>query len=43
MAEAEATTDLLITIARLCERLKLSLGMNEGTTEASLEVKLNLE
>ncbi|MHC4700534.1 MAG: hypothetical protein ACYTFQ_08150, partial [Planctomycetota bacterium] len=42
-AEAEATTDLLITIARLCERLKLSLGMNEGTTEASLEIKLNLQ
>ncbi|MHC4352032.1 MAG: hypothetical protein ACYS0H_04865, partial [Planctomycetota bacterium] len=41
--EAEAGIDVLITIARLCDRLKLGIGMNEGTTEASLELKLNLQ
>jgi hypothetical protein len=41
--ESEAQTDLLITIAKLCEHLKLSIGMQEGTTEASLELKLNLQ
>ena len=39
--EAEAGIDVLITIVRLCERLKLGIGVNEGTTEASLELKLN--
>ena len=41
--QAEAGIDLLITIARLCENLKLGVGMHEGATEASLEIKLNLE
>jgi hypothetical protein len=41
--EAEAQTDVLITIAKFCESLKLSIGMHEGTTEASLEMKLNLQ
>ena len=41
--EAEAGIDLLITIAKLCKRLKLGVGMNEGITEAKLEVKLNLQ
>ena len=40
--EAEAGIDVLITIARLCESLKLSIGTREGTTEASLELKLKL-
>jgi hypothetical protein len=40
--EAEGGIDLLITLAELIESLKLSLGMNEGATEASLEMKLNL-
>jgi hypothetical protein len=41
-AEAEAGIDLLITIARLCERLELSIGAREGATKASLEIELNL-
>jgi len=41
--EAEAGIDLLITIAKLCKRLKLGVGTNEVTTEAKLEVKLNLQ
>ncbi|MBL7188154.1 MAG: hypothetical protein ISS70_17665 [Phycisphaerae bacterium] len=40
--EAEAGIDLLITLAKLLESLKLSIGMHEGTTEAGLEIKLNL-
>ena len=41
--EAEGSIDVLITISKLCERLELSIGMDEGTTEASLELKLNLQ
>jgi len=41
--EAEAGIDVLMTIAKLCEQLKLSIGTDEGTTEASLELKLNLQ
>ena len=42
-AEAEAQTDLLITLSRFFKGLKLSIGMDEGTTEAGLEIKLNLK
>jgi hypothetical protein len=41
--EAEAGIDLLITIARLCKQIKLSVGVTEKTTEARLEMKLNLQ
>ena len=41
--EAEGGIDLLITVAKFIESLKLSIGMHEGTTEASLEIKLNLQ
>ncbi|UCF17096.1 MAG: hypothetical protein JSW59_06475, partial [Phycisphaerales bacterium] len=41
--QAESEIDVLTTLARLCERLRLSIGMNEGITEASLEMKLNLQ
>ncbi len=41
--EAEGSIDVLITIAGLCESLKLNIGMDEGRTEASLEVKLDLQ
>ncbi len=41
--EAEAGIDVLITIAELCERLKLGIGIHEGTTQASLEMMLNLK
>jgi hypothetical protein len=40
--EAEAGIDLLITLVRLVERAKLSLGTHEGLSQASLEIKLNL-
>jgi hypothetical protein len=40
--EAEAGIDLLITLVKLIERAKLSLGTHEGLTQASLEIKLNL-
>ena len=42
-AESEAGIDILITVARLCEHLELSIGMDEGTTEAKLELELNLQ
>lgn len=41
--ESEAGIDLLITIVKLCKQFKLSVGMNEETAEASLEIKLNLQ
>jgi hypothetical protein len=41
--QAEAGIDLLITIAKLCKRLELSIGMNEQITVARLEMKLNLQ
>ena len=41
--EAEGGIDLLITVAKFFESLKLSIGMHEGTTQASLEIKLNLQ
>jgi len=40
--EAEAGIDLLITLVKLVERAKLSLGTYEGLTQARLEIKLNL-
>ncbi len=41
--EAESGIDVLITLSKFLESLKLSIGMHEGTTEASLEIKLNLK
>ncbi|MHC4496572.1 MAG: hypothetical protein ACYSYM_12210, partial [Planctomycetota bacterium] len=41
--QSEAGIDLLIALARFCKHLKLSIGMQEGLTEASLEMKLNLQ
>jgi len=42
-AEAEGGIDLLITLSRFFKSLKLSIGMDAGTTEAGLEIKLNLQ
>jgi hypothetical protein len=41
--EAETGIDMLITLIRLVERLKLSIGMHEGQTQARLEIKLDLK
>jgi len=41
--QAEAGIDLLITVVRLIERIKLSIGMHEGLTRARLEMKLNIQ
>ena len=40
--EAEAGIDMLITLVKLVNRAKLSLGTHEGLTQANLEIKLNL-
>jgi hypothetical protein len=40
--QAEAGIDMLITAVKLAERVKLSIGMREGLTQARLELKLNL-
>lgn len=41
--EAEGAIDVLITLANFCEHVKLSIGTHETTTEASLEIRLNLQ
>jgi hypothetical protein len=41
-AEAEAGIDMLITLVRLLDRVKLSLGAQEELTQMQLQVKLNL-
>ncbi len=41
--EAEAGIDMLITVVRLVDRAKLSLGTHEGLTRGRLEIKLNLQ
>jgi len=41
-AEAEAGIDMLITLTKLIEQVKLNVGMEEGLTQASLRLKLNL-
>jgi hypothetical protein len=41
--QAEAGIDMLITVIRLIERVKLSIGMHEGLTRAQLEMKLNVQ
>jgi len=41
-AEAEGGIDLLITLAKFFKSFKLNIGMHERTTEADLEIKLNL-
>jgi len=39
--EAEAGIDMLITLVKLVNRAKLSLGTHEDLTQGSLEIKLN--
>ena len=41
--QAEAGIDMLITVVRLIERVRLSIGLNEGMTQARLEMKLNVQ
>jgi len=41
-AEAETGIDLLITLVKLVDRIKLSIGMHDGLIQAQLGVKLNL-
>jgi len=41
--DSETGVDMLITLAKFVERIELSIGMNEGLTEARLETKLNLQ
>jgi hypothetical protein len=41
-AEAEAGIDMLITLTRLIEQVRLSIGTNDGLTQAGLRLKLNL-
>jgi len=41
--EAESGIDMLITVVKLIERVKLSIGIHEGLTQARLEAKLNLQ
>jgi len=41
--QAEAGTDLLISLAKLLDRAKLGISVHEGLTRARLEVKLNLQ
>jgi len=40
--EAETGIDMLITMVKLVDCAKLSIGTHEGLTEACLEIKLNL-
>jgi len=40
--ESEAGIDMLITLVKLINRAKLSLGTHEGLTQARMEIKLNL-
>jgi hypothetical protein len=41
--EAETGIDMLITLAKLVERVELRIGTHEGLTQARLETKLNLQ
>ena len=41
--EAESGIDMLITVVKLIERVKLSIGIHEGLTQARLEMKLNIQ
>ena len=41
--QAEAGIDMLITVVKLIERIRLSIGLHEGLTQARLEAKLNLQ
>jgi hypothetical protein len=40
--EAEAGIDMLITLMRFIEQVKLSIGTEQGLTQAALRLKLNL-
>ncbi len=41
--EAEAGIDMLITVVKFVDSVKLSIGTHEGLTQARLEMKLNWE
>jgi hypothetical protein len=41
--QAEANTDLLISVMEFLKRVKLRIGTHDGLTQADLEIKLNLE
>jgi hypothetical protein len=41
--ESEAGIDLLITLVKFVDQVKLSLGTNQGLTEVQLTMKLNLK
>ena len=42
-AESEAGIDMLITVVKLVDHVELSVGTQEGLTQARLEMKLNLD
>ena len=41
--QAEANTDLLISVMEFLKHVKLRIGTHDGLTQADLEIKLNLE
>jgi len=41
--EAETGIDMLITLVKLVDNVKLKIGVQEGMTQANLEIKLNWE
>ncbi len=41
--QAEASTDLLISVMEFLKRVKLRIGTHDGLTQADLEIKLNLQ
>jgi hypothetical protein len=40
--QAEAATDMLISLVKFLDRAKLGIGVHDGLTRARLELKLNL-
>jgi hypothetical protein len=41
--EAETGIDMLITVVKFVDHVKLSIGMHEGMSRANLEIELNWE
>jgi len=41
--ESETEIDMLITVVKFVDHVKLSIGMHEALTQARLEMKLNWE
>jgi len=41
--ESETGTDMLITVVKFVDHVKLSIGMHEGMSRANLEIELNWE